>query len=240
MLDVPNGPGSAGGRDAAGRAAEDRPRALRHRVAEHTELLRTGPVRPVPPDRRDPAPHCDSRQRVRSRRGSARERGADPDVAEATSATPLHYAAAWRPVVAGARTGQRSRDQAAGRDSLERRAREHRGPRRLRPRARRGTCHPRGDGRRGGRHRSRNPRRTWSSAWGWSNRGTAFVNYADERRDERPLAGPVTVRIGNRAMVTHCVVGPPLSEPLIGQVVLETLDVIADCTNRTLTPRYPD
>ena len=50
------------------------------------------------------------------------ERGADPDVADATSATPLHYAAAWRPVAAGAPTGQQSRDQADGRDSLERRA----------------------------------------------------------------------------------------------------------------------
>ena len=75
---------------------------------------------------------------------------------------------------------------------------------------------------------------------GLGQQGTAFVTYADERRDERPLAGPVTVRIGNRAMITNCVVGPPLSEPLIGQVVLETLDLIADCTNRTLTPRYPD
>ena len=75
---------------------------------------------------------------------------------------------------------------------------------------------------------------------GLEQQGTAFVTYADERRDERPLAGPVTVRIGNRAMVTNCVVGPPLSEPLIGQVVLETLDLLADCTNRTLTPRYPD
>ena len=28
-------------------------------------------------------------------------------------------------------------------------------------------------------------------------------------------------------------------EPLIGQVVLEMLDLIADCTNRTLTPRHP-
>ena len=27
---------------------------------------------------------------------------------------------------------------------------------------------------------------------------------------------------------------------LIGQVVLETLDLIADRANRTLTPRYPD
>jgi len=28
-----------------------------------------------------------------------------------------------------------------------------------------------------------------------------------------------------------------LSEPLIGQVVLEALDLIADCGNRTLSPR---
>ena len=75
---------------------------------------------------------------------------------------------------------------------------------------------------------------------GLRQQGTAFVTYADERREERPLAGPVTVRIGSRDMVTNCVVGPPLSEPLIGQVVLEMLDLIADCTNRTLMPRYPD
>ena len=38
------------------------------------ELLRPGPVRPVPPTRRDPALHCGSRQRVRSCGGSARAR----------------------------------------------------------------------------------------------------------------------------------------------------------------------
>ena len=70
--------------------------------------------------------------------------------------------------------------------------------------------------------------------------GTAFVTYADERREERPLAGPVGVQIGNRSMTMECIVGPPLSEVLIGQVVLERLDLIADCTNRTLTPRYED
>ena len=75
---------------------------------------------------------------------------------------------------------------------------------------------------------------------GLPQQGTAFVTYADERRDERPLAGPVSVHIGNRAMIMNCIVGPPLSEALIGQVVLESLDLIADCTNRTLTPRYPD
>ena len=75
---------------------------------------------------------------------------------------------------------------------------------------------------------------------GLRDKGTAFVSYADERRDERPLAGPVTIQIGNRAMVMNCIVGPPLSEPLIGQVVLETLDLIADCANHTVTPRHPD
>ena len=63
------------------------------------------------------------------------------------------------------------------------------------------------------------------------------VSYADERKESRAVAGPVTVHIGNRFMITECVVGPPLSEPLIGQIVLEALDLIADCTNRTVTPR---
>ena len=72
---------------------------------------------------------------------------------------------------------------------------------------------------------------------GVSSRGTAVVSYADERKEERPIAGPLTMRIGNRSMSTDCVVGPPLSQPLIGQIVMEAMDLIADCTNRTLTPR---
>ena len=63
------------------------------------------------------------------------------------------------------------------------------------------------------------------------------VSYADERKETRPIAGPLTIRIGNRFMNTDCIVGPPLSEPLIGQIVLEALDLVADCTNRTLSPR---
>ena len=57
---------------------------------------------------------------------------------------------------------------------------------------------------------------------------------------ERPLAGPVTVRIGNRAMVTDCIVGPARSETVIGEVVLKRLDLV--CANHTLEPRdarYP-
>ena len=68
-------------------------------------------------------------------------------------------------------------------------------------------------------------------------RRTVVVSYADERKEERPVAGPLTIRIGNRFMSTDCVVGPPLSEPLVGQIVMEALDLIADCTNHTLTPR---
>ena len=67
--------------------------------------------------------------------------------------------------------------------------------------------------------------------------GTVIVTYADEHREERPTAGPFTLRLCNRSMPVDCVVGPPLSEPLIGQIVLERLDLIADCTNRVLVPR---
>ena len=35
-------------------------------------------------------------------------------------------------------------------------------------------------------------------------------------------------------MSIDCVVGPPRSEPLIGQVVLDSLDLIADCRTQTL------
>ena len=75
---------------------------------------------------------------------------------------------------------------------------------------------------------------------GLKTRRTVVATYADERKEERPVAGPVTIEIGDRFMSTDCVVGPPLSEPLIGQVVLESLDLVADCAKRTLLPRMPD
>ena len=36
------------------------------------------------------------------------------------------------------------------------------------------------------------------------------VTYADDRKETRPVAGPVMVRIGNRFMNTDCIVGPPI------------------------------
>jgi len=50
---------------------------------------------------------------------------------------------------------------------------------------------------------------------------TVVVTYADERKEERPVAGTVTIKIGKRFMNTDCIVGPPASEALIGQVILE-------------------
>ncbi|MBF0515681.1 MAG: aspartyl protease family protein [Nitrospirae bacterium] len=64
-----------------------------------------------------------------------------------------------------------------------------------------------------------------------------IVYYADYRRDELDVAGTVTIKIGKRFMNTDCLVGPPAGIPLIGQVILEELDLIADCQRRTLTPR---
>ena len=64
----------------------------------------------------------------------------------------------------------------------------------------------------------------------------AIVTYADERKEERPVAGPLAVRTCNRFMSTDCIVGPPLSKPLVGQIVLEALDLIPDCANQVLAP----
>lgn len=64
-----------------------------------------------------------------------------------------------------------------------------------------------------------------------------IVTYANEEKEERDVAGVVTLKIGKRMMNTDCIVGPPRSEPLIGQIVLEELDLIVDCNKKTLTPR---
>ena len=74
---------------------------------------------------------------------------------------------------------------------------------------------------------------------GLRHRGTRTVIYADERRDERPVT-KVTVEVGNLSTWVETIVGPAGSQVLIGQVVLEQLDLIADCKNRTLTPRHPE
>lgn len=72
---------------------------------------------------------------------------------------------------------------------------------------------------------------------GLSRGGRVIVTYADDRREELPTARGLEVTILGRTMVTDCVIGPPLCEPLIGQLVLEELDLLVDCPRRRLGPR---
>jgi len=65
----------------------------------------------------------------------------------------------------------------------------------------------------------------------------AIVTYADERKEERDVAGVVSVRVAGRIVETNCVVGPPGSEPLLGQIVLKEADLLVDCANQRLMPR---
>jgi len=72
---------------------------------------------------------------------------------------------------------------------------------------------------------------------GLKTKRSVIVTYADERKESRDVAGPVIIKIKDRFMTTECVIGPALSEPLIGQIVLETLDLIVDCQRQTLSTR---
>ena len=65
----------------------------------------------------------------------------------------------------------------------------------------------------------------------------AIVSYADERKEERDIAGVVALTINSRQVNLDCIVGPPASEALIGQVVLEEMDLLVDPKNQRLSPR---
>ncbi|MBI5527439.1 MAG: hypothetical protein HY897_13985 [Deltaproteobacteria bacterium] len=65
----------------------------------------------------------------------------------------------------------------------------------------------------------------------------AIVSLANEQKIELDRAGPLAVTIAGRKMVTECLVGPPGCEPLVGQIVLESLDLITDSLKRTITVR---
>ena len=66
---------------------------------------------------------------------------------------------------------------------------------------------------------------------------TLTSTFADGRRGQLPVAGPLTIQIGDRQMLTECIVVPEGAEALVGQVVMETLDLIPDPVHQTLGPR---
>ncbi len=65
----------------------------------------------------------------------------------------------------------------------------------------------------------------------------AVVTLADDTSQEMDVAGPISIEISDRKSFFECLVGPVLVEPLIGQVVLEVLDLVVDPGRQTLTPR---
>jgi clan AA aspartic protease len=68
------------------------------------------------------------------------------------------------------------------------------------------------------------------------------VGYADDRRETRPVVGPINITVEGRTTVMDAIALPEGSEPLIGQIILERLDLVADCAGEHLTvsPDSPD
>ena len=64
-----------------------------------------------------------------------------------------------------------------------------------------------------------------------------IVALADETKIELDRAGDIRITVAGRRMTADCLVGPPGCEPLIGQLIMEGLDLIPDPLKRTLTPR---
>jgi predicted aspartyl protease len=67
--------------------------------------------------------------------------------------------------------------------------------------------------------------------------GHMTVVYANDVRGTLPVAGPLFVEVLGREMPCDCVVLPPASEALIGQIIMERLDLIVDCLNQTISAR---
>lgn len=67
----------------------------------------------------------------------------------------------------------------------------------------------------------------------------AIITLADERREEMPVATGVTFKVAGRSTTLPCLVGPPRSEALLGQVLLEVLDLVVDCPGKRVFPN-PD
>ncbi len=69
--------------------------------------------------------------------------------------------------------------------------------------------------------------------------GDVSVRYADGRSAQRRLVGGIQLTFLGRTSVFNAVVEPDRESALIGAIVLEDLDLLADGTNQRLVPRDP-
>ena len=65
------------------------------------------------------------------------------------------------------------------------------------------------------------------------------IYYADRRSATRTLVEQVGVELFGRRSTFEAILEPDRTTALIGAVVLETLDLLVDCTNNQLRPRDP-
>jgi len=65
----------------------------------------------------------------------------------------------------------------------------------------------------------------------------AIVSLANDEKIELDIAGTISLTALDRKMKTDCLVGPPLCEPLVGQIILERLDLIIDPIKQIVTTR---
>lgn len=69
--------------------------------------------------------------------------------------------------------------------------------------------------------------------------GSVKVRYADNRTGRRTRVSNVLLEVFGREAVFTAVVEPKRKTALIGAIVMEELDLVADCTTQTLHPRDP-
>lgn len=70
--------------------------------------------------------------------------------------------------------------------------------------------------------------------------GQVGVRYADGRSSQRRMVGGIHLTYAGRSSVFNAIVEPDRKDSaLIGAIVMEDLDLIADCTRQRLEPRDP-
>jgi predicted aspartyl protease len=70
--------------------------------------------------------------------------------------------------------------------------------------------------------------------------GKVRVKYADGRRAKRDVVEGVRLELLGRQRTFEAIVEPKRKDALIGAIVMESLDLLVDCTNKKLIPREPD
>jgi predicted aspartyl protease len=69
--------------------------------------------------------------------------------------------------------------------------------------------------------------------------GKVSVRFADQRKGSRTIVENVRVDLLGRHGNFKAIVEPKRADVLIGAIVLEDLDLLVDCSTRTLRPRDP-